>query len=142
MNVTTPLGTGSSKKRGAITGIVVSVIVAVLAMGGLIAVFINNASPYVTVAEAKTMGGDGLHVAGSIEKDTLSTDLIHNQIRFVLKDDKGQKLPIVYTGPPVSNLGNATKVVAIGGMKGNDFMSNQLLVKCPSKYDASKPASQ
>jgi len=123
-------------------GAIASIVVAVLAMGTLMAVFVRNASPYVTVAEAKSQTGNGLHVAGQIVSGSLSTDLLHNQIRFVLKDDAGQSLPVVYTGAPVSNLGSATKVVAIGAMKGDKFMSDQLLVKCPSKYEATKTASK
>ena len=129
-------------QRGAALGALVSVVAAVLALGALMAVFVKNASPYVTVAEAKTLSGNGLHVAGQIKPGSLDTDLLHNQIRFVLVDEKGGQLPVVYTGTPVSNLGNATKVVAIGAMKGNDFLSDQLLVKCPSKYEATQPASK
>jgi len=36
------------------------------------------------------------------------------------------------------NMGEATKVVAIGGMKDGKFVSDQLLVKCPSKYESEK----
>ncbi len=123
-------------------GAIASIVVAVLALVGLMAVFVKNASPYVTVAEAKTLTGNGLHVSGQIQTGSLSTDLLHNEIKFVLKDDSGQTMPVVYTGSPVSNLGSATKVVAIGGMKGDSFMSDQLLVKCPSKYEGTPPASK
>jgi len=129
-----------TKQRGAMVGALASTVVAVLALGTLMAVFVKNASPYVTVAEAKTLTGNGLHVAGQIERGTLNTDMLHNQIRFVLKDDAGQTMPVIYTGTPVSNLGTATKVVAIGGMNGGKFLSDQLLVKCPSKYEASQTA--
>lgn len=131
-----------TKQRGAMVGAIASIVVAVLALVALMAVFVRNASPYVTVAEAKTLTGNGLHVSGQIEKGSLSTDLLHNQIKFVLKDDAGQTLPVVYVGSPVSNLGSATKVVAIGGMKGDSFLSSQLLVKCPSKYEATPNASK
>ena len=142
MNTTVSTKPTQTKKRGAMFGAIASIVVAVLAMGTLMAVFVRNASPYVTVAEAKSQTGNGLHVAGQIVSGSLSTDLLHNQIRFVLKDDAGQSLPVVYTGAPVSNLGSATKVVAIGAMKGDKFMSDQLLVKCPSKYEATKTASK
>ena len=120
------------KKRGAI----LSAVFAVLALTALGAVFVNNASPYVSIKEAKTSGGDGLHVAGQIAPNTIQTDLRHSEIRFSLKDETGQVLPVIYTGAPVSNLGSATKVVAIGAMKDGAFVSTQLLVKCPSKYES------
>lgn len=120
------------KKKGAI----LSAVAALLAIGALGAVFVTNASPYVSISEAKSSSGDGLHVAGQIEPNSIRSDIRRNQIDFVLKDDSGQKLPVVYTGAPVSNLGTATKVVAIGGMKNGAFVSSQLLVKCPSKYES------
>lgn len=123
-------------------GAILSGLSAIVALGVLAAVFVKNASPYVTVAEAKTSSGTGLHVAGQIMADSLETDIRHNQVRFVLKDADGQTMPVVYTGAPVSNLGSATKIVAIGGMKGEQFMSDQLLVKCPSKYEATSTAAK
>lgn len=122
-------------------GAVISAFTGLLAVGVLTGVFLKNASPYVTVAQAKAAGGEGLHVAGEIVQQSLLPDMAHHQIRFTLRDDKGEVLPVVYTGGPVSNLGNATKVVAIGGMKGGALYSEQLLVKCPSKYEGSKTGS-
>ena len=119
-------------------GAVVSGLSAVVAVGALAAVFVNNASPYVSIAEAKYSKGSGLHVAGQVEANSIQTDLAHNEIKFRLQDTNGQVLPVVYTGAPVSSLGTATKVVAIGQMQGGQFRSDQLLVKCPSKYESTK----
>jgi cytochrome c-type biogenesis protein CcmE len=122
-------------------GAVISCVSGVAALGVLSAVFVMNASPYVTVAEAKTSVADGLHVAGQVEPNSIVNDFSHHEVRFKLRDAAGQVLPIVYTGAPVSSLGTATKVVAIGAMKGGSLESDQLLVKCPSKYE-SKTAIQ
>jgi len=122
-------------------GALISVIAAILALGALTYVFAHNASPYVTITEAKTSNATGIHVAGQIQKGTLQPDAAKHEIRFVLEDEKGQTLPVVYTGSPVSNLGSATKVVAIGDMSQGALRSTQLLVKCPSKYEAAKPGS-
>src|SRR2546421_474964 len=124
------------KKKGAI----LSAAAAILSLTVLGAIFVRSADPYVTIQEAKKSPGDGLHVAGQIQPGSIQSDLAHQQMRFTLKDDSGQILPIVYTGAPVSNLGTATKVVAIGGMKNGSFSCTQLLVKCPSKYEAEKLA--
>jgi cytochrome c-type biogenesis protein CcmE len=58
-----------------------------------------------------------------------------DQISFRLKDKEGSVVTVVYSGPPQSNLAEATQVVAIGAMKDGKFVSDQLLVKCPSKYE-------
>lgn len=122
-------------------GALFSTLIGLLAVGVLAAVFVKNASPYVTIPEAKKSTAPGLHVAGQIQKGTVVPDAANHQIRFTLQDESGQTLPIVYTGAPVSNLGSATKVVAIGGMKDGALYSEQLLVKCPSKYEAAKTGS-
>ncbi len=122
------------QKRGAI----VSGVLGVTAMAALMLIFVRNASPYVTVKQAKADGGSGLHIAGQIAKGTLTNDISHGEIRFTIVDADGQTLPVVYKGQPVSNLGDSTKVVAVGNFKDGKLESDQLLVKCPSKYEASK----
>jgi hypothetical protein len=52
-------------------GTLVAGLVAVGGLGAVVAAFLGNASPYVTVAEAKTMRGDNLHLAGDIVPGTL-----------------------------------------------------------------------
>ncbi|HEY3781642.1 MAG TPA: cytochrome c maturation protein CcmE [Fimbriimonadaceae bacterium] len=122
-------------------GAVISCVSGVAALGILTGCFLLNASPYVTVTEARKSDSDGLHVAGQVEPNSIVSDFSHHEVRFKLRDAEGQVLPIVYTGAPVSSLGTATKVVAIGAMKNGSLQSDQLLVKCPSKYE-SKPAVQ
>ncbi|HKY61724.1 MAG TPA: cytochrome c maturation protein CcmE, partial [Gemmatimonadota bacterium] len=51
-------------------------------------------------------------------------------------DDHGETLPVVYHGVKPANFEQATSVVAIGTYKGDQFVADQLLVKCPSKYQA------
>jgi cytochrome c-type biogenesis protein CcmE len=45
---------------------------------------------------------------------------------------------VIYSGPPPSNMGEATQVVAVGGMKDGVFRAHQLNLKCPSKYEGKK----
>jgi cytochrome c-type biogenesis protein CcmE len=114
-------------------GPIITAIVAAVAFGGVIVAFSNNASPYVTISEARKMTGDHLHLAGDIVKDSIVT---RGSLEFDLKDSKGEIVHVVHRGDPPANLSEAKKVVAIGGMQGNSFVSTQLLVKCPSKYEA------
>jgi cytochrome c-type biogenesis protein CcmE len=123
-----------------LSGAIITGIIATLAMGGVVAAFMTNASPYVTVAEAKQSKNDSMHLAGSLLKETVRTDPRNGQISFKLKDDTGAVAQIVYTGSQPGNLMEATKVVAIGGMQGDVFKAHQLLVKCPSKYETEQAA--
>src|SRR5579862_4690338 len=116
------------------TGPLVTVIVTLVAFGAVLVAFTNNASPYVTILQAKVTQGDDLHVAGDIIKDSVRLDPFHHTLSFDIKD-AGGTLHVVHEGEPPANLQEANKVVAIGGMKGGDFISHQLLIKCPSKYE-------
>jgi cytochrome c-type biogenesis protein CcmE len=118
---------------------VLSVTVGVAALAGLLTVFVSNASPYMTVKQARTSKESGLHVAGDLVRPSLVNDLQHHELRFDLKDAEGQTMNVVYTGEPLSNIGTATKVVAIGSMRDGKFYSDQMLLKCPSKYESAKP---
>ena len=123
-----------------LSGAVITGIIATLAMGGVVAAFMSNASPYVTVAEAKQSKNDSMHLAGALLKESVRTDPRNGEISFKLRDDTGAVAQIVYVGSQPGNLMEATKVVAIGGMQGDVFKAHQLLVKCPSKYETERAA--
>jgi cytochrome c-type biogenesis protein CcmE len=57
-------------------------------------------------------------------------------LSFRLKDDKGEVLPVEYRGVIPGNFDQAVSIVAIGRYKDGKFAADQLLVKCPSKYQA------
>jgi cytochrome c-type biogenesis protein CcmE len=52
-----------------------------------------------------------------------------------MSDDQGEVMPVVFTGVKPGNFDEAEKVVVIGTFKEGAFHANQILVKCPSKYD-------
>ena len=127
----------TSQQRGVAPGAVLTAVFCLLAMGGVIYAFVANASPYVTVAQAKVSTSDNLHVAGDILKATVHQNLGDRTLDFDMKDETGT-VPVVYTGPIPQDMGEANKVVAEGGMKDGKFLSTKLLVKCPSKYESEK----
>lgn len=55
---------------------------------------------------------------------------------FDLQDGSGQQLKIVYPKPKPANFEQAVSVVAIGRYNSSKgvFMADDMLVKCPSKY--------
>lgn len=109
----------------------------VLTVGGLCAVvfaFVRNSSPYVTVAEAKASDHKSVHLSGDIDKSSVSVG--RGTVSFVITDEEGAQAHVVYSGPPPTNLTDATKVVAIGSMNGETFEAHKLLLKCPSKYES------
>ncbi len=120
------------------SGVIISSVLAVAAGVGLMSVFVSNASPYVTIHEAE--GHDQkVHVVGKIVPNTLQQNTLAREVNFQLKDDSGE-MAVKYVGPPQSNLSSATQVVVIGTKKGDTFVADQMLVKCPSKYESENKA--
>lgn len=120
------------------TGPLIAILIAALGLTAVVFAFLQNASPYVSVAEAKTTKGDNLHLAGAIIKESILVRSTVPEVRFEVRDDNGDRLPVVYAGHPPANLSSATRVVAVGGYADGAFKSHKLLLKCPSKYESEK----
>jgi cytochrome c-type biogenesis protein CcmE len=119
-------------------GAIITGIVSLAAMAAIGATFIANASPYVDVDGALRSKGDNMHLAGKILKPSLHADYAARTISFTVEDANGKTLPVQYNGEAIANIGEADRVVAIGGVKGGVFHSTKLLIKCPSKYGDNK----
>lgn len=118
-------------------GPLVSGVVAVICLVLLMVAFVKAASPYVTLVEARKTSGDSLHLAGDLIKGTISRDVRTGLLRFNLRDTDGATVRVVFDGAAPDNLPEATRVVAIGKLEGEQFRARDLLVKCPSKYESS-----
>ena len=126
------------------------VIVAVAAV--LIMSLANNTSEYVGFQQAYAMAVDGnqskVHVIGQLTRDTqgrvtgleYEPSLDPNYLGFQLVDEKGQQRKVVCYNPPSSmqDFERSEKVVVIGQVKGETFVADKILMKCPSKYEETK----
>ncbi len=117
----------------------VSLVVAGAGLAAVVFAFLVNASPYVTVSQAKTSHGNNLHLAGAIQRETLLSSSASRTVRFDLMDDDGGTMPVLYHGATPANLETATRVVAVGGMENGVFKAHDMLLKCPSKYEQKGP---
>jgi len=119
-----------------IVGIVV--IIALIIFAGIN--LTKSLTPYVTLKEAKASQSvvqfKGSRVNGSEHYDTEK-----KVFSFKLIDAKGDECEVVYGGVKPSNFGQATEIVAIGKYVNDRFEAHQLLVKCPSKYQAEESKS-
>ncbi len=116
-------------------GPVVTAVVAALAMAGVVGAFVSNASPYVTIAQAKTVGGDSLHLLGTLVKETCKLDFKTGHTFFKLKDSDGSVVETELLGAKPNTLEEADKIVAIGSLHDGRFIAHDLLTKCPTKYE-------
>jgi cytochrome c-type biogenesis protein CcmE len=106
-------------------------IVAFLAFGATS--FKSNLTPYVSIEEAMRRPAK-VQVKGSLVPDSTEYVETSQQLRFGLSDDRGNTMPVLYAGTKPGNFEEATEIVAVGSYRDGAFHADQLLVKCPSKY--------
>ncbi|HSJ56413.1 MAG TPA: cytochrome c maturation protein CcmE [Anaerolineae bacterium] len=115
--------------------VVVAVIAALIATS-----FSGSTSDYLKVAEVKALGPDQTRdsrVSGAIVADSVEWSTRDMHLTFEIEDDTGQ-LAISYHGPQPDMLVDAVEAVAIGRYdpEAEVFEAGELLMKCPSKYEA------
>jgi len=95
-------------------------------------------APYLTVGEVKAAAQSQrlVRVSGTVVGDTIGWDAHNVVLKFNLSDDTGS-LPVVYKGLRPDMLLDGATATAEGKM-GTDgtFQASQILLKCPSKYEA------
>lgn len=111
--------------------ILIAIIIGLVLFGVLS--FKRNLTPYVDFDEAKKSLGV-VQVIGELVTDQTRYDLETQKLYFTLKNDKDEKLLVSYTGPKPANFEDATNVVVLGKYENGEFVAEQVLVKCPSKY--------
>lgn len=96
--------------------------------------FGNSISTYVNFEQASGM--EGAHVVGSWDdtKD-YGFSMETKQFSFYLKDETGNIRRVVYPKPKPNNFEQADRIVVIGEMQNGVFYANDMLMKCPSKYN-------
>jgi cytochrome c-type biogenesis protein CcmE len=111
--------------------------VALLAVAATVGVssFKRTMTPYIGFAEARTAHGL-VQVNGKLADKNYVLKAEEQFLRFQLRDEHGDVMPVEYRGVIPGNFDQAVSVVAIGKFEGDHFEAQQLLVKCPSKYQA------
>jgi len=106
-------------------------VVAFLAYGA--SSFKSNLTPYVSFGEAMQSPAK-VQVAGALVEGSSAYIDEEQELRFVIFDENGLRMPVRYRGVKPANFEEATQIVAVGAYDGTAFEAEQLLVKCPSKY--------
>jgi cytochrome c-type biogenesis protein CcmE len=95
--------------------------------------FKANLTPYVSFDEASSSGRKVQVAGGLVENSTAYIDATE-ELRFEMIEEGGATMTVVYKGVKPGNFEEAVQIVAIGAYDGGMFHAEQLLVKCPSKY--------
>ena len=58
------------------------------------------------------------------------------QFSFYMKDESGKVKKVIYSRPKPNNFEQADRLVVIGELRNDVFYADEMLMKCPSKYNA------
>ena len=112
-----------------ILAIVIILVVGVWAFSS----FTKTMTSYVSFAEAQR-ASRRVQVMGAVDHDKVVYDTDRQMLLFPITDDAGNTLEVKYSGTMPGNFSQATHAVCVGKYNGKEFEADQLLIKCPSKY--------
>lgn len=96
--------------------------------------FGNSISTYVNFEEADNM--QSAHVVGTWDDSrSYGFSMETKQFSFYMKDEAGNVRRVIYPKSKPNNFEEADKLVVIGNMENGVFYANEMLMKCPSKYN-------
>lgn len=123
---------------------IIGIIVIALAIG-VIFVSLKNTSTYADFAEALENPGKEYHVVGKLDKNApqiYEPRTNPDQFLFSMVDNKGMVKQVVLHKSKPQDFEKSEQIVLIGKMEGGNFHANDILMKCPSKYnDGSQPVN-
>ncbi len=117
------------------TKAIVALALLVVAVAIGVTSFRKSVTPYISFAEARRSSGL-VQVNGVLADKDYVLKKDEQFLQFNLRDSNKEVLKVVYRGVVPGNFDQATSIVAIGRYKTDHFEAEQLLVKCPSKYQA------
>jgi cytochrome c-type biogenesis protein CcmE len=103
--------------------------------------FKSNLTPYVSFEEASRSGKKVQVAGGLVENSTEYLDA-SEELRFAMVDEDGNTLTVHYDGVKPGNFEEAVQIVAVGSYRQGVFEAEQLLIKCPSKYQGLEEAGE
>ncbi|MBL0098293.1 MAG: cytochrome c maturation protein CcmE [Bacteroidetes bacterium] len=119
---------------------IVAIVVIAIALAVIVST-ISNSSTYAPFRTAIENEGNTFHVVGKVN---LQKDFIYNPqenaniFGFYLVDNEGLEKLVLYNGTKPQDFERSEQIVVVGKMKEDKFIANQLLMKCPSKYNGNQ----
>jgi cytochrome c-type biogenesis protein CcmE len=114
--------------------LIVGAVIVILAAVWLFSSLNDTLTPYISFDEAMQRN-QRVQVIGSILKDDVHYDSDSLQLVFKIEDKNHQQLTVLYAGSMPGNFDQAETVVCLGIYKDGRFHADELLLKCPSKYE-------
>jgi cytochrome c-type biogenesis protein CcmE len=120
---------------------IISIVIIAAAIVFLVSM-LSNSSTYADFSEAAKLGPDeDVHVAGQLVRTKpmeYNPQVDPNRFVFYMTDRNNVERKVVLLKSKPQDFERTPQVVAIGSMKGNEFVAKDVLMKCPSKYNDGK----
>jgi cytochrome c-type biogenesis protein CcmE len=108
--------------------------VAIAAIIGTVA----DSSTYESFAAALENPETDYHVVGKLNKKAplvYNPQLDANRFEFTMIDNEGTEKKVIYSNTKPQDFEKSEQIVVVGKCKDDAFYANQILMKCPSKYN-------
>jgi cytochrome c-type biogenesis protein CcmE len=123
----------------------ISFIIAGLAVAGAVVYLViantsASAEYYMSIAQLRsctTCATRAVRVAGTVANDTITRDTSQS-VHFTINDG-AHDMSVVYAGTLPDTFHADAQIVVEGHLANDVFQADQVLVKCPSKYQAPTP---
>ena len=115
---------------------IVGIIVIALAIGSMFTL-LGNSSTYADFKQA-ALTDEQVHVAGTLNRSKpmeYNPEIDANRFSFYMKDRNGNEKHVVLKKSKPQDFERSQQIVIVGSMQGEDFVANDILMKCPSKYN-------
>jgi cytochrome c-type biogenesis protein CcmE len=123
-----------------IVALVAAVVIVFTAMQGS-TVYYQTVAEFTQKVNSGTIPDDHVRVNGKVVPNTISYNATHSQVSFTAVDltDSASTLKVTYSGVIPDTFKDDAQVVVTGNFNqgSGTFLANEMLAKCPSKYQAS-----
>jgi cytochrome c-type biogenesis protein CcmE len=120
---------------------ILGIIVIAVAIG-VIFTSLQSSATYSNFAEAFNNQETEYHVVGKLNKTVpvqYDPKINADECSFMMTDNKGVEKRVVLHKSVPQDFQKSEQIVLIGKMQGEEFHANDILMKCPSKYNDGKP---
>jgi cytochrome c-type biogenesis protein CcmE len=101
----------------------------------------STASYFLTVEELYGKGSSiydrNVRVSGKVVGDSVDFNSRELILRFEIAGESGETVPVFFNGPKPDQMRHDAEAIIQGTYDGNQFTAQELLLKCPSRYEES-----
>jgi cytochrome c-type biogenesis protein CcmE len=125
------------------TSHIIGIIIIAAAIGTMVT-SLFDASTYADFTTADKNSGKEYHVVGKLNtgrEQVYDPKTNPNLFTFYMKDTLGIEKKVILHKSKPQDFDHSEQIVLIGRSNGTEFDANDILMKCPSKYNDGKPVT-